>query len=172
MPDYTELGSFDLKLCRDELSQSAKNLVISKARGHDAMPSILYVRSADTLIHPLYNVYRNLVRTFIFPLKWEEAEVIPVFKKGSQTKVENNHAISLLNIGSKTFEMIIFQRLLDIYDPHMQERQYGFRTGRYLILRLLITLSEINSNIQNVECLTLFLFDFQKALDTIIYDIL
>ena len=51
----------------------------------------------------------------------------------------------------------------------MQERKYGFRTGRSPILRLLKTLSEI---IQNVECVTLFFFDFQKAFDTIRHGIL
>ena len=44
----------------------------------------------------------------------------------------------------------------------MQERQYNFRTGRSAILRLLMMLSEKYANIQNVECGTLFLFDFQR----------
>ena len=61
-----------------------------------------------------------------------------------------------------------------VYRPstptHMQERRYGFSTGRSPILRLLMTLSGVHSNIQNAECVTLLLFDFQKAFDTIKHD--
>ena len=39
MPEYPELGSFDMKNCRDEISQIAKKL--SKARGPDAIPPLL-----------------------------------------------------------------------------------------------------------------------------------
>ena len=97
MREYTESASVDLKICRDGLSRIAKKLVKYKARGIDAIPPILYVRTAGTLTHsPLYNVYRNNVRTSQFPLKWKEAKVIPVFKKGSQTKVGIYRPISLV----------------------------------------------------------------------------
>ena len=99
MREYTESASVDLKICRDGLSRIAKKLVKYKARGIDAIPPILYVRTAGTHTHsPLYNVYRNNVRTSQFPLKWKEAKVIPVFKKGSQTKVEIYRPISLVKI--------------------------------------------------------------------------
>ena len=171
MPEYTESEPFDLKICRDEISQIAKMLVISKARGLDAILPILYNRKADTLILSLYIVYRNIVRIFPFPLNWKEVKMIPVFKQGSPTKVQNYRPIRSLNIGSKISEKIIFTRLLDIYIPHMHERQYGFKTGRSLILRQLMTLSENYSNFQIVECVTLFLFDFQNAFDTVRLDI-
>ena len=38
MPEYTESGSFDLKICRDDISQIAKKFVLSKARSPDAIP--------------------------------------------------------------------------------------------------------------------------------------
>ena len=104
----------------------------------------------DTLIHWLYNFYRNIVRTSLLPLEWKSAKIIPVFKKSSQTKVEKYRPVGFLHIGSKIFEKIIFKRILDIYAHHTQERQYGFKTGRSPISKLLMTLSEIYSNIQNV----------------------
>ena len=71
---------------------------------------------AGTLIHSLYNVHRNIVRTSQFHLERKKAKVITVFKKGSQTKVKNYRPIILLNFCSKFFENI-FERLLDIYTP-------------------------------------------------------
>ena len=75
--------------------------------------------AAASFIHSLYNVYRYFVRTSQFLLKWKEAKVILVFKKGSQLKVENYRPISLLKSGSKLFEMIIFKQLLDIDTPYV-----------------------------------------------------
>ena len=63
MSEYIESSSFDLKICKDEIRQFAKKLVTSNARGLDAIPHMLYVRTAGTLFHSHYNVYRNIVRT-------------------------------------------------------------------------------------------------------------
>ena len=62
MSEYIESGSFDLKICKDEIRQFAKILLTSNARRPDAIPHILYARMAGTLIHSLYYVYRNIVR--------------------------------------------------------------------------------------------------------------
>ena len=37
MPEYTESRSFDLKICRDEISQIARKLVISIEQGPDML---------------------------------------------------------------------------------------------------------------------------------------
>ena len=84
MPEYTESGSFDLKICRDAISQIAKKILISKARGLDALPSLLYllyVRTANTLIHSLYNVYRNTVRTYFFKSR---PDVLTIYTTASE----------------------------------------------------------------------------------------
>ena len=81
MPEYTESVSFDLKICRDEITQIAKIFVISEARGHDAIPSILYVRTAGTLIISFYNVYRNFVRSSQFLMKMEGRKRYSIFQE-------------------------------------------------------------------------------------------
>ena len=85
-------------------STKLQKLGKSKARGTDAIPPVLYVRTAGTLFLSLYNVYRNIVRTSQFPFKWNEAKVTQALKNGLQKKVENYRTVSLLNIGCKTFQ--------------------------------------------------------------------
>ena len=56
-------------------------------------------------------IINQSLHTGIFPDKLKLAKVIPVFKKGDSTKLDNYRPISILPVISKIFERTIFDQL-------------------------------------------------------------
>ena len=49
----------------------------------------------------------------IVPLEWKEANIIPLFKKGSRNKSENYRPVSLTSVICKLLERLITDHLVD-----------------------------------------------------------
>ena len=74
------------------------------------------------------HIINQSLHTGIFPDKLKLAKVIPVFKKGDRTKLDNYRPISILPAISQIFERAIFDQLY-IHFTHnnlFYESQYGF----------------------------------------------
>ena len=61
--------------------------------------------------------YFNLILdTSVYPDKWNQSYIIPIFKSEDQFNPMNYKGISLMNCLSKIFNSAINNRLLDIYE--------------------------------------------------------
>ena len=78
----------------------------------------------------LYLIFNTSFLTGIVPGKFKLARVIPVFKKGSQTKLNNCRLISLLLIFNEFLEKLMFNWLVDFLDKRhlIYNKQFEFRT--------------------------------------------
>ena len=164
-------GSVRLHFDKEDIHKHLSALKLRKSKGSDSLPPQFYKNSLPDIIPSLLNLYKNIVRTKTFPRIWKHANVIPVFKKDSKTDVQNYRPISLLNIGSKVLEKIMYDTIFRCFNEFCSDRQYGFRPGRSPVLRILQTLSKIYDSWSN-ENIALILFDFQKAFDSIDHEIL
>ena len=63
------------------------------------------------------------------------ANIIPVFKKGSQTCLSNYHPISLLSVFHKLLEKPMCHRLINLLEKHeiLLDKQFGFRSKHNII---------------------------------------
>ena len=68
----------------------------------------------------------------IFPQQLKNARVVPIFKEGSRTEVENYRPISLLSSLSKIYEKLMHIRTLQFLDSNgvLHDMQYGFKPDR------------------------------------------
>jgi len=66
-----------------------------------------------------------------FPDVLKKAKVIPIFKKGEKTNMNNYRPISLLPVLSKVFEKVLNKQLTAKLDQYhlIDDNQYGFRPG-------------------------------------------
>jgi len=80
------------------------------------------------LILPLIN---ETITNNIFPDALKLARVIPIFKKGDKSNLNNYRPISLLPVLSKVLEKVLNKQLTKKLDElHLiDDNQYGFRTG-------------------------------------------
>jgi hypothetical protein len=109
--------------------------------------------------------------TGIVPIDFKLANIIPVYKTGSQTYLGNYRPISLLSIFNKILEKLMYNRLLHFFDRNdiFFEKQFGFRSGHSTDLCII---DKIQKAID--DCSTscgIFLY-FSKAFDMVNHKIL
>jgi len=64
------------------------------------------------------------------PVAWKRALVLPLYKgKGSQQATDNYRGISLFNIPSKVYAMLLMHRVNQVVGANLHEAQCGFRSG-------------------------------------------
>ena len=99
--------------------------------GFDGISSKLFKKLAPTIIKPLMLLVTQVFNTGIFPDKLKVAKVIPVFKKGIPTIINNYRSISLLPVVSKVMEKILANQLSSHFESKklFVNNQYGFRDG-------------------------------------------
>ena len=154
---------------------------------HEVIKDFKNKASLDTKIGPLKlanesfsftetiaNLINKSFEQGIFPQSLKLAKVIPIYKEGSKTDVENYRPISLLSSFSKIYEKLMHKRVLEFLDKNeaLHEMQYGFRPGRSCEHALLNAQNFILESLSKKQVTLLLLVDFSKAFDTIEHAIL
>ena len=86
---------------------------------------------APKIIQSLTLFINQVFSMGIFPEKLKVAKVIPLFKKGDPTIINNYRPISLLSAISKVLETIMDNQLSSYFESKklLKKNQYGFRSG-------------------------------------------
>ena len=73
------------------------------------------------------------------PLEWKEANITPLFKKGSRNKSENYRPVSLTSVIWKLLETLIRDHMVEILVKHkfLNTSQHGFLKARSCLTNLL-----------------------------------
>ena len=115
----------------------------TKAAGPDGIPPCFLRGCAEGLAKSLSFIFRKAKETGNFPSCWKISCIKPLHKQGAKNKVANYRAVALLSCVSKVFKKCIYDKLLEIVEPHISECQFGFRGGRSSVLQLLVSLNKI-----------------------------
>ena len=77
---------------------------------------------------PLARVFNMSLKEGIVPFEWKEANIIPLFKKGSRNKSVNYRPVSLTSVICKLLETIIRDHMMDFLIKHklINPSQHGF----------------------------------------------
>ena len=89
----------------EKLKREIKNLDTKKGCLENDIPTKLIKENADIFENLLINDINNSLQLGVFPSILQDAEVIPVFKKGDRTKKENYRPVSILSNISKIYEI-------------------------------------------------------------------
>ena len=156
----------DIIITEDLIKAELKSLNISKSRGHDSIPPILFRKCGGSIATSLRNLFSNIKRLRKFPSAWKTEIVSPIYKDGDKREISNYRPVTLLNIISKSFEKFIFAPIYTAFADCISNFQFDFRPRRSIVLQLLYSLSHIHSHLNSRHSVNLFLFfDFSKAFD-------
>ena len=151
----------------DEIHRSIADLKIGKTSGIDELSAEVLKISALAIVPYLQKFVNQTFSQGEFPGCLKIAKVIPVFKSGSKTDVDNYRSISLLPVFSKVLEKIMNNRLIPFLDKNdiLYEKQFGLRSKHSTVDALI----EITENIRSGtdEEFTSIMLDLRKAFDTI-----
>ena len=81
----------------------------------------------------------NLSLEGIVPSEWKEANITPLFKKGSRNKPENYKPVSLTSVVCKLLETLIRDHMVEFLVKHklINTSQHGFLKARSCLTYLL-----------------------------------
>ena len=143
-----------------------------KAAGADNIPAKILKDAATVIVPPLTQLFNCAIHEGYFPTKLKYANVIPLFKKNSNTDKSNYRPISILPSISKVFERSLFHQITSYINNIISPHLCGFRKGyspQHALLRLK---DKFNKSLDKNEMVGLVMMDLSKAFDCIPHDLL
>ena len=104
----------------------------------------------------------------IVPLEWKEANIIPIFKKGSRNKSVNYRPVNLTSIICKLLESIR-DHIMDFLIKHklINPSQHRFLKAKSSLTNLTCFFEEITKWVDDGSPVDIIYLDFQKAFDKV-----
>ena len=157
-----------------EIEQEISKLNVKKAVGLFSIPTSILKKVKNLISKPLEVIFNASFQQGLVPDKFKLARVIPVYKAGSRTYLNNYRPISLLPIFSKLIESLMLKRLTKFVNTRniIYDKQFGFRANHSTEHAILTTVEQIQSAIDRSEYGCGIFLDFSKAFDTVNHQIL
>ena len=151
------------------VAKKIKAMKDNKSPGVDGIPPKLLMETVEQISIPLARVFNLSLKEEVVPFKWKEANIIPLFKKGSRNKSENDRPVSLTSVICKLLERLIKDHMVDFLVKHklLNSSQHGFLKARSCLTNMLCFLEEITKWIDVGSPVDIIYLDFQKAFDKV-----
>ena len=126
------------------IAQKIKKMKDNKSPGVDGVPPKLLKEIVQQISTPLAKLF-NLSLEGIVPSEWKEANITPLFKKGSRNKPENYRPVSLTSVVCKLLETLNRDHMVEFLIKHksINTSQHWFLKARSCLTNLLCFVEEI-----------------------------
>ena len=151
----------------NEVADLLKCIDTSKATGPDNISPKMLKMAGNSIVASLTKLINMSLSTGSVPKSWKEANVIPLFKKGDRSDINNYRPVSILPTLSKILEKIVFKNLFNylrdknLLTPH----QSGFRPGDSTVNQLSYLYHVFANALDNKKNLRIVFCDISKAFD-------
>ena len=105
------------------------------------------------------------INSGIFPSKWKDSNLTPVFKSGQKEVVTNFRGIALLPILSKVLERCVHSIILNLIEPYLSPSQPSFTRDRSCITQLLHYVHDLATSLDAGEQIDNIYLAMEKAFD-------
>ena len=145
------------------------NLKVNKAAGPDNIPARILKECASSAAPILCKIYQKSISTGTLPTDWLNANVTPIFKKGSRSIPSNYRPVSLTCIACKQLEHILYSNIMSHLEKFslLNDRQHGFRHGRSCETQLAGLVNDLAKILDDRGRADMCIMDFSKAFDTV-----
>ena len=144
------------------------NIKENKSPGVDEISPKILKETVEQINTPLAHVFNMSLQEGIVPLEWKEANIIPLFKKGSRNKSVNYRPVNLTAVICKLLETIIRDHMMGFLIKHklINPSQHGLLKARSC-LNLLCFFEEMTKWVDDASPVDVIYLDFQKAFDKV-----
>ena len=153
----------------NEVLDLIKSIDSSKATGPDGLSPRLLHEANISIVPSLTRLLNLSLSTSKVPRQWKHANVIPLFKKGDPSDINNYRPVSLLPCVSKILERIVFKHLFNyirdnnLISPH----QSGFQPGDSTVNQLSFLYHTFCEALDNKKEVHIVFCDISKAFDRV-----
>ena len=169
---YNEDSNFDIDFDHRAVRRLLTNINSNKAQGPDGIHGKILKNCAVGLAFPLTCIFRASYNSGHIPEEWKLANVVPIFKKGDKSNVENYRPISLTCLVMKVFERIVKEKLLSLTAHLLDPRQHGFLEQKSCTTNMVVYCDSLALSLNDNVLNHVVYFDFAKAFDSVNHDIL
>lgn len=155
-----------------QIVTSLKSVKSSFYSGPDGVPSCILTNCAKAFATPLSIIFNSSIKFGYFPQFWKESYIIPLFKSGSKSNVENYRGIAKLSAIPKLFEKCITDCLSHQASSLLSPFQHGFRKGCSAMTNILQLTTIVNYGFNNGQLTDVIYTDFSKAFDKVNHSLL
>lgn len=144
-------------------------LDVSKSAGPDNMHPRVLKELANVLAELLAIVFRASLTEGIVPYQWKQANVTPLFKKGSKSNPGNYRPVSLTSIPCKLMEKIIRTSVFSHLAANslLSDCQHGFVANRSCVTNLISVIDDWTDSLDDGVPIDAAYLDFAKAFDCV-----
>ena len=107
----TEARLTSITFSDNDILKIIRSLDINKAHGHDDISVRMVKICDDSMKKPLSVIYKNCIKTGMYPNVWKKSNIVPVHKKGDKEIANNYRPVSLPSIFGKVFAKIFFNSI-------------------------------------------------------------
>ena len=148
-----------------------KALDTKNSTGGDGLHPLILSECASSFSKALSLIFNKSFKEGVIPKDWKEANICPLFKKGSKTDPANYRPLSLTVIPCKVQEKIIRKRMIQhlVDNGTISINQHGFVNSKSCLTNLLETHDIITEALNRGFSIDLALLDFSKAFDLVVH---
>ena len=167
--EESEVRLEDINITPELTAAAIDKLKEQSASGPDGIPARVLKELRDEMKIPLSILFRQSMDNGIIPEEWREAEVTPIFKKGSKAAPANYRPVSLTVIAGKLMERIVKDALMEYAEKngHLSDAQHGFQSGRSTQTNLIEFLNQATKWMDDGKAFDVVYLDFSKAFDVV-----
>ena len=170
--DYSNDSVNDIDFSISRIRKILKDINVNKAAGPDRINGKVLKNCREGIAYPLSCLFKISYNTGHLPAEWKLANVVPVYKKGAKTSVENYRPISLTCLTMKVFEKIVRDELLSKCRDKLDQRQHGFLPKKSCTTQMVGYIDSLCVSINENIRTDVVYFDFAKAFDSVNHDII
>ena len=151
------------------IAKKIKKIKDNKSPGVDGIPPKLLKEIIEQISTPFANCFNLSQEEGMVPSEWKEANIPPLFKKGSQNKPENYRPVSLTSVVCKLPEILIRNHIVEFLVKHklINTSQHGFLKAWSCLTNILCFLEEITEWVDEGSPVDVVYLDFQTAFDKV-----
>ena len=164
----------DIEIAESTVQSKLANLDPAKAPGVDGVSNAVLRNCYKSWSVPLTLIFRRSIAEQSVPREWREANITPLFKKGSRTSTGNYRPVSLTSAVCKVLESIVKDSLmlhLETFDL-LSSKQHGFVRKRACVTNLLETIDYRTKCFEEKQPVDIIYLDFAKAFDKVSHQLL